>query len=96
MTSSSPTRPTASTPDHQPGKNHTAITVATCKYELPAQLATVKAPIQKEVPFDVSNYMHDKTAQSLSRKHGYSEFPVVYCTNPDGNVFHSWCGRDAE
>ena len=68
------------------------ITIAACKYDLPAQVATAKAFIRQGVPFNVSNYMRDKTAQSLSNEHGYSQFPVVYCTDPDGNVFHSWHG----
>lgn len=72
------------------------ITVAGCLYELEPQLATAKAFFSKNIPFTVTNYFKDKTAQALSTQHAFSSFPVVYCTDADGNVFHSWCGYDAE
>ena len=72
------------------------ITVAACQYELEPQVATAKAFFSKNIPFTVTNYFKDKTAQALSTQHSYSSFPVVYCTDQDGNVFHSWGGYDAE
>lgn len=72
------------------------ITIATCEHELSPQLATVEAFIRRNVPFNVSGYRRDKTAQALSNEHKYSQFPVVYCTDLDGNVFHSWHGYDPE
>ena len=72
------------------------ITVAACLYELGPQVATAKALFSKNIPFAATSYFKDKTAQALSMKHGFSSFPIVYCTDQDGNVFHSWCGYDAE
>lgn len=72
------------------------ITVAACMYELGPQVATAKAFFAKNIPFTVTSYFKDKTAQALSAQHSFSSFPVVYCTDEDGNEFHSWCGYDAE
>lgn len=35
-------------------------------------------------------------AWEVSEEQRYSDFPVVYCTDQDGNVFHSWSGYDPE
>lgn len=72
------------------------ITVATYRVELAEQLATIKALIRRGVPIRITPYTQDETAQALADRHQYSVFPVVYCTNADGDACHSWSGYDAE
>lgn len=72
------------------------ITVATYKVELAEQLDTIKAFIRRSVPIRITPYTQDKTAQALADRHQYSVFPVVYCTDQDGSVFHSWSGYDPD
>lgn len=70
------------------------ITVATYKVELAEQLDTIKAFIRRSIPIRITPYTQDKAAQTLVDRHQYSVFPVVYCTNADGDVCHSWSGYD--
>lgn len=72
------------------------ITVATYKAELAEQLATIKAFIRRGIPIRITPYIQDKAAQALADRHQYSVFPVVYCTNADGDVCHSWSGYDPD
>ena len=72
------------------------ITVATYKVELAEQLATIKAFIRRGVPIRITPYTQDKAARALADRHQYSVFPVVYCTDQGGNVFHSWSGYDPD
>lgn len=72
------------------------ITVATYKVELAEQLDTIKAFIRRSVPVRITPYIQDKVAQALADRHQYSVFPVVYCTNADGDACHSWSGYDPE
>lgn len=72
------------------------ITVATYKAELAGQIATIKAFILRGVPIRITPYTQDKAAQALAGRHRYSVFPVVYCTNADGDACHSWSGYDPD
>lgn len=72
------------------------ITVATYRVELAEQLDTIKAFIRRGVPIRITPYTQDKAAQALANRHQYSVFPVVYCTNADGDACHSWSGYDPE
>lgn len=39
-----------------------------------------------------TDYQEDKTAQDIAIRNGWTSAPVVYCTNHDGEVVHSWHG----
>ena len=72
------------------------ITVATYRVELAEQLDTIKAFIRRSVPVRITPYIQDEVAQALADRHQYSAFPVVYCTNADGDACHSWSGYDPD
>lgn len=54
--------------------------------------ATIKRLTNASHPPRVTNYQEDKTAQDAAISNGWTSAPVVYCTDPDGNVVHSWHG----
>lgn len=54
--------------------------------------ATIKRLTNAGHPPRVTNYQEDKTAQDAAISNGWTSAPVVYCTDPDGNVVHSWHG----
>lgn len=72
------------------------ITIAGTQNDLRPQIRTLERFIKRDIPVAVTAFSRDKVAWVVSRKHRYSNFPVVYCTDQDGNVFHSWSGYDPE
>lgn len=54
--------------------------------------ATIKRLTNAGHPPRVTNYQEDETAQDAAISNGWTSAPVVYCTDPDGNVVHSWHG----
>lgn len=72
------------------------ITVAGTQHDPHPQIRTLERFIGRDIPVTVTAYNRDKVAWEVARQHRYCNFPVVYCTDPDGNVFHSWSGYDPE
>ena len=54
--------------------------------------ATIERLTNAGHPPRVTNYQEDKTAQDAAISNGWTSAPVVYRTDPDGNVVHSWHG----
>lgn len=72
------------------------ITVAGTQNDPQPQIRTLERFIGRDIPVTVTAYNRDKVAWGIAREHRYCNFPVVYCTDQDGNVFHSWSGYDPE
>ena len=54
--------------------------------------ATTRRLTNVGYPPRVTNYQEDKTAQALAICNNWTSGPIVYCTDQDGNVSHSWHG----
>lgn len=72
------------------------ITIAGTQHDPVPQIRTLERFIKRDIPVAVTAFNRDKVAWEVSEKQRYSDFPVVYCTDQDGNVFHSWSGYDPE
>lgn len=54
--------------------------------------ATIKRLTAAGHPPRTTDYQEDGTAQDIAIRNGWTSAPVVYRTNQDGNVVHSWHG----
>ena len=54
--------------------------------------ATIKRLTNAGHPPRTTNYQEDKAAQDIAIRSNWTSAPVVYCTDPDGNVVHAWHG----
>lgn len=54
--------------------------------------ATIRRLTNAGHPPRVTDYQEDKTAQAIAIRNGWTSAPVVYATNNDRDVTHSWHG----
>lgn len=54
--------------------------------------ATIKRLTNAGHPPRVTDYQEDKTAQGVAIRNNWTSAPVVYATNNNGDVVHSWHG----
>lgn len=54
--------------------------------------ATIKRLTNAGHPPQTTDYQEDKTAQDIALLNGWTSAPIVYATNNDGGLAHSWHG----
>ena len=54
--------------------------------------ATIKRLTNAGRAPQTTDYQEDEAAQDIAIRNGWTSAPVVYCTNRDGEVVHSWHG----